>query len=703
MRAALRGSVQVDASLLAPVRGAITALPVVGVFVAGFALGNARAAISMAIGANLVAIVSLVSAPRLPIRLAVLDAVAMGFSVFVGSVTGPFPLLHVAVLVAWCFCAGMLVVFGLGEALVGTQAVIAFVVLGRFFGSPLSAVELGALVLVGALVEVLALLLLRLPPSLRFQRARLGDAFTALAELARREPKHSTVDASSVLDEAERVLSVPSLFGRVDVRDLRAALDQARRIRLELAIVAGFRARLATAGSLQERATIDACLQGAAAALTAIGGAFRHPRRATGWQADGERFRTGVGRFKESFEGDDAQRSAIARQCVAHLDALGGQLRAGESLVARARSNDDRQVWVPRPSGRGGRDGARIRDDLALLRANVGRDSAAFRHAVRLAVAVPGSALLASGLGLPRPYWVPFAVTVILKPDYSTLFRRGVGRVLGTLLGATLAALLVSWLHPGFTVTAVLVALMAWVAYSSWSASFAVGIGFVTALVLILLSTSLTDTVGTAVDRFVDVALGAAIACAAYLVWPTSSRSSVGAAEEALFAAHRDYLAAVLDLLESRPVAAGRVSACSRSARLAWADAEAAVGRSIQEPGAARTDPSQGRGLLAAALRIARANHALRVEAERGATVPAFDELDSLGAGFSRALGALADGLAGRPPGPIPELRALYQSAESRLDSLGAPASIGLHLDELVNAVDTAVDLAGLARPAPGI
>jgi len=88
-RATLRSSFRVELSLLTHVAGAITAAPVVAVFALGLAFVGTRAAIAMAIGANLIAIVSLVGAPRLPIRLAVWDTAAMGVSVFVGAATGP--------------------------------------------------------------------------------------------------------------------------------------------------------------------------------------------------------------------------------------------------------------------------------------------------------------------------------------------------------------------------------------------------------------------------------------------------------------------------------------------------------------------------------------------------------------------------------------------------------------------------------------
>ena len=57
-------------------------------------------------------------------------------------------------------------------------------------------------------------------------------------------------------------------------------------------------------------------------------------------------------------------------------------------------------------------------------------------------------------------------------------------------------------------------ALAAGLAYSTWPASFAVAIGLVTSLVLIMLSVSTTNSVGTALDRLIDVVLGAIISAA---------------------------------------------------------------------------------------------------------------------------------------------------------------------------------------------
>ncbi len=692
-------SLRVDLRLVTPVTGAITALPLVGVFVLGLALGSTRAAISMAVGANLIAIVSLVGAPRLSIGLALCDALAMGLSVFLGSATGPYPWLHSVVLIPWCFASGMLVAFGKTQATIGTQAIIAFVVLGRFSGTPINALYLGLLVIAGALVEVAALFILRLPPSLRYQRGRLADGFEALAELVRRDPGISTHDVATTLDDVGRALSAPSLFGRTDVRDLRAALDQARRMRFELTTLNGLRVRISGEGANTVQSEITDCLHGAAAALDDIGTGLRRPREGSDWRGPASEFRDELASLERELALVESNAVVIARQCLSYLEALGGQIRAAGNLMEKSRDPGSRQAWRPHLAKRRGGDARTLRGDLAVVRANLRLDAPAFRHAVRLAIAVPASLFVASWLSLPRGYWLAFAVAVILKPDYSTLFDRGLGRVVGTLAGAALSAVVVSELHPDLVFTTVLVALMAWAVYSFWAASFSVAMGFVTALVLILLSTSLHDSVGTAVDRLIDVSLGAVIAVVVYLVWPTSPRSGVEGAQSALFSSLRQYLAAVMDVVEERPAEGSRMMDCSKATRLAWANTEAAVDRSIQEPAATRVDPSQSRGLLAAAQRIVRATQALWIDAERGATLTPFGEFDALVAGLLEGLDNLTRSFSDGAAVQMPQLRRLYLAVEQPLVVHGAASSISLHLDELVNAVDTAAHLVGLSAP----
>lgn len=689
-RRTIASAFEVNLRSLAPITGIITAAPVVFVFALGLSFHDPRGAISMAVGANLVAIVSLVGAPRLPLRLAVLDALGLGFSVFFGTLTSGHPWLHTTLLVPLGFAAGMAVIFGQTQAVLGSQAIVAYLVLGRFSGSALTAVHLGLLVSAGALVEVAALLVLRLPPTLRYQRSKVANALASLANYATTPAEQSAFGVLSSIDDAQRVLSQMSLFGRSDDRDLRAIIDQARRARLDFTTLAGLRARLAVIDPtlLDE---VYGALFAVADGVTQLSTSVRRPGHPNSWREsasqvhaviDGLQQRLDTGSFHDDVE-------TLMALVLAHLDALAGQLRSIGHLVEQESSNSHQGAWRLDVLW-GGLDHSRIRANVELLRDNLRPDSIAFRHAVRLVVAILIAIGLAHWLNLPRGYWVPFAVALILKPDYSTLLHRGTGRVVGTMLGASLSAVLVSELHPSYALTTVLIAVVAVLAYTTWPANFSVSIGLVTALVLIMLSVSTTNSVGTALDRLLDVILGAAIAALTYLVWPSSPSHDVRQAEASMFSALARYVDEVLGYAFGDDVDDKSISQRSRTAHFRFATAETAVGRLLEEPASTRGDPQIERGLLSSGLRILRATHALRFEAERGVVTVTTPSLELLRSILVNALDQLGVDEVSSPSGSP---RAAYRSAHADLSRPDSPASIALNLDEIVNAINTASHL----------
>ncbi|NNN07588.1 MAG: hypothetical protein HKL85_00125 [Acidimicrobiaceae bacterium] len=681
---------EVNLQSLAPVTGLITAAPVMLVFALGLWLHDPLGAVSMAVGANLVAVVSLVGAPKLPLRLAVLDAVGLGISVFVGTLTSGHPWLHTIMLVPLGFAAGMAVIFGQTQAVLGSQAIVAYLVLGRFGGSALTAVHLGFLVSAGALVEVAALLVLRLPPTLRYQRSKVANALASLAQYATTPAEESAFGVLASIDDAQRVLSQMSLFGRNDDRDLGAIIVQARRARLDFTTLAGLRARLAIIDPtlLNE---VHSALSAVAEGVTQLSIAVRRPSRSNTWRSSASELHRFIDDLQRRLEAgdfsDDAQ--TLMTLVLAHLDALGGQLRSIGNLIERESVETQRGAW--RLDVRwGGLDPSHVGANIELLRDNMRRDSIAFRHAVRLVVAILIAVGLAHWLNLPRGYWVPFAVALILKPDYSTLLHRGTGRVIGTMLGASLAAVLVGELHPSYTLSTVLVGVVATLAYTTWPANFSVSIGLVTALVLILLSVTTNDSVGTALDRLLDVTLGAVIAALTYLVWPSSPTNDVRQVEASMFSALARYVDVVLSSALGTEHDAAAISEQSRIAHFRFAAAETAVGRLLEEPASTRGDPQVERGLLLSGLRILRTTHAMRFEAERGAFSTTTPALEALRHTLVHTLDQI-----GRGQSDLPSLspRAAYRGAQPDFSRPDCPASMALNLDEIVNAINTASHL----------
>ena len=428
-----------------------------------------------------------------------------------------------------------------------------------------------------------------------------------------------------------------------------------------------------------------------AAGVTALSNSVRHPGQANTWREsaaqvhgfiDDLQRRLDTGHFSDDVE-------TLMALVLAHLDALAGQLRSIGHLVERESTDIQQGAW--RLDVRWSTFSvAHLSTNWELLRDNLRRDSTAFRHAIRLVVAILIATALAHLLNLPRGYWVPFAVALILKPDYSTLLLRGTGRVIGTMLGASLAAVLVSELHPTYALTTVLIGLVATLAYTTWPANFSVSIGLVTALVLIMLSVSTTDSVGTALDRLIDVFLGALIALLTYLLWASSPRDDVREAEASMFSALAHYVDAVLGYVLADDIDVKTIALNSRTAHFRYASAEAAVGRSLEEPLSTRGDPQVERGLLSSGLRILRATHAMRFEADRGATTTATPSLRELRQTLVEALEHLGDITA---PTALTSPRGAYRSALADLSRPDSHSSISLNLDEIVNAINTASHL----------
>ena len=115
------------------------------------------------------------------------------------------------------------------------------------------------------------------------------------------------------------------------------------------------------------------------------------------------------------------------------------------------------------------------------------------------------------------------------------------------------------------------------------------------------------------------------------------------------------------------------------------------MARSLAEPPSKRIGADLGPGLLAALRRVTRAVHGLRTEPPGDGPVPGAAELASaLDTALLQITGALESerAIVGLPP-----LRTLHHRVEDACAATPERAGVVIHLDELVNAVDTAAEL----------
>ena len=131
------------------VGGGRVAVAVVVAVAIGLGAGNRGAAASLGAGALLVGITTVVGGPRPSVRLLGTVAVAMGVSTFVGSASGSAGWAHTVLVGVWCLAGGLLMALGSPTSSVGTQAIAAMIVFGRFPEAVGGAAELAGYVVAG--------------------------------------------------------------------------------------------------------------------------------------------------------------------------------------------------------------------------------------------------------------------------------------------------------------------------------------------------------------------------------------------------------------------------------------------------------------------------------------------------------------------------------------------------------------------------
>ncbi len=691
----MREAARFDRRAVSASAGLLAAIPVISVLALGTVAWSSVAGVTMGAGAMLVGIAWRVRGGRPPLAVLAADALVMSLSTFVGSLTGSVPWLHFVLLCLWALIGGLSVGLGNRGGIVGNQAVIAFVVFGRFSQPADASAAVAGLVLAGGLSQVLFLAVVRWPTPLKVQRSAVAMAYRVLSGLAAASSETSTLPAATALDEAQDTLASPTLFGDPALMTLRSLVNEGHRMRIELSAIHAVIVRPPAAGD-PPREVAQRMLEATGRVLDLTAGAIEgdHDRAA---DLAGQ-----VARLSEQTDGLIGGREDDAAPLARRLAALAGQLRAVAALAVGA--GEGGSLRERRPRRHAHRPLEQLTAAVGEIRANASLESPAGRHALRLAVVVLLAELISRHLPLQRGYWMVVAAATTLRPEFGATFTRGTERALGTCLGVGLAGAIAVLLHPAGGATIVLVGLFAFAGYSVFPASFATGFAFITALVVFLLNAISPDTLATAWARLLDTLIGGGLGLLAYAVWPTWSQMPARQALGDLMSAQRAYLDAILAALRTgRRAEEGGMRTLSRRARLARTAAEATVARSLSEPATRRIDAEQSQGLLAAMRRLIQAGHVLRLDVQDERPRQPLPELEPLATGLNELLSGVEAALRARPEEPppltrdgLPDLRARYvafaRAAPPAVDEEGVLAE----LDEIVDTANGLAVLAGL-------
>lgn len=239
--------------------------------------------------------------------------------------------------------------------------------------------------------------------------------------------------------------------------------------------------------------------------------------------------------------------------------------------------------------------------------------SAAFRHALRLGATMTVGVLVYTALDVPKPFWITLAILSVVKPDLGGTLDKSIQTVAGTILGCSLAAVLVALVESPWGIVVLIIPFafgMMSLAYYN-AALFAAG----AAPIFVLLS-DLSDLGDwwLALWRIANTALGAVLGLVGgYLLWPRSEKAAWYESTEKVLESASNYADVVLGLFAGDSTLKDSRAAEGVVIR-ALSNASAQTQRLLSEPrGDAKTRADVVMQVNTAALHIVDALHVLKV------------------------------------------------------------------------------------------
>lgn len=656
------------------------------------ALGIATGRVGIGLWISVGAIVTMYSDQPGPYRQRLIRLLAVsaagGFAAFVGLVLGGHlaPLLAATLVIS--FAGALLVVFGDAAGRVGMAAMILLVITAADPASgPLTALATAALIAGGGLL--LTLFSIAAWPLQRYgpEREALAGVYHGLGALARQPvPDSGTAPGlSSGMTELQHTLLGPHRARGAVMDSFGVLLELAERIRLELtALTSGKSDGSGSAGKLDEAdpagesgtSGISRLVRGEAAAL------LDDIARSIAAAADVDQ------RMARSLQTLRAAETAIPQAQARHVHALCGQLAAaarntGRASTAGVRRAAEEDLQLPRA--------IRPQSSLSILIASLTPSSAAFRHAIRTTLCLTVALWIGRALELSHGYWIPMTVAIVLRADYGATFSYGLLRVSGTVMGLLLTTAVLHFLPPGpWAAIAVMAVLCAAFRYFG-TVHYGIAVTALTGMVVLLLAFAGEPPEPTMLARLIATVVGSAMALAAYGLWPTREHQQIRPTLVKLLHAYAAYLASLGAARHAQERREAR-----NGARVARANAEAALARMLAEPHTAPPIAELTQSLLTNSNRLARTLMTLEAALGSPAVAAALAQrrAQALMDRGAASLEQIADAVArkGQLRCVSPHLRELQRDLSRELAASGdreAAAELATLGDRLVDNINT--------------
>lgn len=181
-----------------------------------------------------------------------------------------------------------------------------------------------------------------------------------------------------------------------------------------------------------------------------------------------------------------------------------------------------------------------------LLISNISLNSSAFRHALRLTIALLLGYLISLFFSVGHGYWILLTIATIIKPAYSLSKQRNIQRLTGTFTGVLIGFLVLYFSHNDTVIFIMMLVAMV-LSYSLLKLNYAVSIAGIT--VYLFLSFHFLYPHGLdaiLADRIIDTLIGCVIAYAvSYFVLPSWEYQQIDKLVNASIVSAKKYFNAV--------------------------------------------------------------------------------------------------------------------------------------------------------------
>ena len=685
-----------DSTKLSTHRAFRNALGVVLPLIVGFALHMPRGGLVVASGALNVSYSDGSDPYSVRVKRMLASSVICAVAVFVGAISGKHIVLAVTLAAVWAFTAGMFVAVGGAAPDLGIISLVTLLIYGAQRLSPREAAISGVLALAGGLLQTA--LSAALWPVRRYdpERRAVAKFYLELANRASASWNATSAPLASVQSEqAQEALLGLGRDGDAESIRYRALLNQAERIRLTLLLLMRLRLRLEREiPDYPGIAILGRYLQATAQILRHISNslsaaASAEPQEKTSQALDqfSIQLREVAAATPPSFI------AAVAKDAVFQMDALSGQLRAALDLSqnnAEVQGAADTPFLTPRTWKE------TFSNIIEVFRNHLDLQSSIFRHALRLAVLVALGDILGTEVSWRRTYWLPMTIALVLKPEFTATFTRGLLRIAGTIVGLLLATGLFHLFNPGVAFQVILIFVLVFLLRWLGPANYGIFGIAVSALIVFLLAIGGVPPKDVIWARGVNTVVGGALALLAYWLWPTWERTRVSERIAEMLDAYRNYTHALARWNPADKSWMQELGRVQRGARTARANLEASIDRLGSEPGTTREQIARLSAALASSHRFI---HALMALDALFLQQPALANSPPLTDFLSKAettLALLASTLRGVrvPAKEFPNLREEHRlMVQSRTtDASSAVArfdSINIEADRITNSVNT--------------